>query len=141
MADLLLEPTQDGGQFKFLPNGDFQTTDAIYNAGFVAALSEPYWGNQISDPTHRLKSRLNELFKGTVSPTSRNLAEEYTVEALSFLEIEGIARDIEVNAIIKSSTYILINVRVTKPDGNILDLPYGLNWEAQAAELPFGGII
>lgn len=141
MADIVLEPTLDGGQFVFKENGDFKTSDGLYNAGFVSALSEPYWGNQISSPTHRLKSRLNELFKGTVTPTARNLAEEYMTEALSFLEIEGIAREIQVDAIIKSSTYILVTVIVTKPDGSTVELTYGLNWEAQAIELPFGGVI
>lgn len=141
MADIVLEPTLDGGQFVFKDNGDFKTSDGLYNAGFVAAFSAPYWGNQISDPTHRLVSRLNELFNQTVSNTTRNLAEQYTTEALAFLETEDIAREIQVDAIIKTSTYMMITVIITKPDGTEIQLAYGLNWEAQAVELPFGGII
>lgn len=141
MADLVLEPSADGGQIAFLSNGDFKTTDALYNAGYVALLSAKYWGNSIATPNSRLNSRLNELFNQTVTSSTRNLAERYANEALAFFVTSGIADEITIDAQIKSAFYILLTVKINQPDGTILDFEYGLNWKSQSVELPFQGIV
>lgn len=141
MADLVLEPSADGGQIAFLSNGDFKTTDALYNAGYVALLSTPYWGNSIAEPNSRLNSRLNDLFNETVTSTTRNLVERYANEALAFFVNSGIADELIIDAVIRSASYILLTVKINQPDGTVLDFEYGLNWKSQSIELPFQGIV
>lgn len=141
MADIYLEPTVDGGQFAFLPNGDFKTIGGLQNACYMALLSQPYWGNDYSEPTHKFKSRIPELFNQTLTAGLRNTIERYAIEALSFLESEGIADEITVDVTIESSILAKIKVIIEQPDGTVLDFSYGLNWAKQAVELPFGGIL
>lgn len=141
MADLVLEPTQSGGEFTFLPNGDFKTSDGLYNSGYIALLSSPYWGNDLTEENAKYKSRIGELFNEILNTDTRKKVLRYATEALSFFLDLGIAEDVQIDATIKTATYCLINVIITQPDGTILDFSYGLNWKSQAIELPFGGII
>jgi len=141
MADLILEPTPNGGQISFTSKSDFATSDALYISAYVSLFSKPYWGNQISLPSHRLVSRLNDLFQDNITASTRNLAERYTREGLDYLLSEGIASEIDVDVSIQNANTLIIEIQITQPDGNVLEFAYGMNWKAQAVELEFvGGI-
>lgn len=141
MADLYLEPTVNGPKLAFTPNGDFQTTDGLFNAGYLALCSDPWWGNQVTPKPGRFVSRFSALFNENVTPSIRNQAERMANEALEFFTTEGIASELTIEAIIQSSNYILLQIFIQKPDGLVLDFRYGLNWQAQIVEKVFAGIV
>jgi len=141
MADLLFTPTPNGGQISFTSKGDFKTTNAIFNSAYIALFSGPFWGNQLSLPSHRIVSKLHELFNDTITSSTRNKAERYTKQALDYLLSENIASDLEVDVVIQNATYILIGIQITQPDGNILEFTFGMNWKSQSIEFGFAGQI
>ena len=140
MADLLLEPTEDGGKISFDSKGDFRVTDSIFNSAYIASFANPYWGNQISDENSRLKSRLSDLFKENVSNDTRNKAVRFLQEALSYLIRSGVSQDVQINGTIQSPSYIKLTALIIEPDGTSREFSYGLNWKSQSLEYPLGGI-
>lgn len=141
MGDLTLLPTSDGGQVFFKPNGDFQTTDALYNSAYVALCSDPYWGNQLTVSSHRLKSRLSDLFKNNITQQTRRESEIIATEALDYFLTENIAETLVVESRILSPYAILILVKIAQPNGANSSFAFEMNWKSQAIELDFSGLL
>lgn len=89
-----------------------------------------WWGDRVAPLAgDRLGSRLWLLAREKSLPGVARRAEQYASEALQWLIEDGIARSVEVNAEIGQPHILALAVRITRPDGSVLDYRFANLWE------------
>lgn len=108
--------------------------DGLENAAYLSLFTPPdWWGNILSaGPSDRYESRLESLYRRTLTNQVRLDAETYCNDALAWMKTEGIAKKITVTAVILSVGMLGIQITIEQPDRTV-SLRYQLNWAAQEA--------
>ncbi len=129
-GDVKLYPTEDGGQI-ILKNGQPYMDDGLETAAYISLFSGGYWGNAISERDEKLESKLESLYSQTLTNQTRLDAEQYALQALAWMERQGIAAKIEAEASIPRTGILGSIIRITQPDSTITELKYQINWANQ----------
>ena len=134
MSDMHLTPTADGAEIT-LDNGKLRTTSALEVAAYLALFTPQSWQDMSRESANRYTSRIPAIMRGrTVSNQTRNALIQAALDALAWMTRDGIADEIEVDAVIVSARRIDLTVTISRPDGGA-EFVYALNWDAQEAEL------
>jgi phage gp46-like protein len=134
MSDLLLEPTPDGGDLVYQPNGDFKRTSGLENAVYLSLFTAPWWGNAVSEANERYTSRIPDLKQRALTNQTRLDVIQAAEDALAWMTEQGVARRIEVDAYIRSAGRLDLAVRVYEPDKDTgTDFEFSVNWDSTGA--------
>lgn len=134
MSDLYLSYTDDGVDI-VLVNRDARTTSALEVAVFLSLFTEQSWSDMTASGRERYISRIPSIMRtSTVTNQTRVAIINAAKDALAWMIDDGIATDLEIDATIASARRIDLSVVIIQPKGE-QSLTYGVNWDAQAAEL------
>lgn len=143
MADIRLGMTQELIFDLVMDGPDLATDDGLETAAVVSlftdARADPeelpeghddrrgFWGSDVGSKLWTL-SREKTLNDVVVR------AEEYTREALQWMQDDGVVSSIEVAANLESREKLGINVYIRRVEGGDVSLRYAYNWKEQIAQ-------
>lgn len=89
-----------------------------------------WWGDSFAAVAgDRIGSRLWLLIRETLTPQTIERAREYAEEALAWMIEDNLARSVEVSARRNDLHGLTLNVHLTRPSGEALDLDIANLWE------------
>lgn len=148
MSDLALRENADGSfDLDFDTNSnDLTLTDDLFNAIAISigtyarnrnlkagvASIDPqlggWWGDAL-DAEGSLGAYIYEAFPGKLTTDTADQLQDLVLEALAWMQKDGIAKKILANAELGTDA-IDLTVTIGKPDGNSENYTYELNWMA-----------
>lgn len=129
-----------------LQNGDLLADEGLETAVLISLFSDRYvpkeelpqgfedvkgwWADAVSErPGDRIGSRLWLLERGKITAETRNQMKDFAIEALAWLESDGVASKVEVSALLVQNTRIDLSIKVFKPEGE--NIPFRFVWDGQ----------
>ena len=134
MSDLYLKPTNDGAEIAVV-SGKLRTTSALEVAVFLSLFTEQSWADMSQSRRERYISRIPRIMReNNVTNQTRIAVRIAALEALQWMLDDGIADEVDAEAVIRSASRIDLTVTITQPDGTA-EFAYAVNWQAQTVEL------
>jgi phage gp46-like protein len=134
MSDMYLTPTADGPEVE-IDNGKLRVTSALEVAVYLSLFTPQSWGDMAQNTANRYTSRIPEIMRGrTVSNQTRVALIQAAIDALAWMTRDGVADEVQADAVIESARRIDLTVTISRPEGDT-DFVYAVNWDAQEALL------
>lgn len=122
-ADLLIidgQPAMDAG---------------LENAVYLSLFSAPgWWGNAVSQEYEKLGSLLESIQSRTLTNTTRQDAEEYAKQALSWMVTDGVAKKVTTVATIPAVGILGLTITIEQPD-QTSTVRYSITWAEFAVRM------
>ena len=129
MSDLQFSMTSEGLDIDLDGTLDGGITTAV-NLALLAPLS--WWANEYAKKEEVLAGQFDNLINSGRNLTNQTRldAEEYARKALKWLPDIG-AKSYSVSATIPDTYTLQVDIDITGPDGDPINLRYGINWQTQ----------
>lgn len=110
--------------------------EGLENAVYLSLFSGPsWWGNILAaDASERYESKLESLYRRTLTNQTRLDAEKYAADALAWMTAERTADKITVTAVILAVNVLGLHIKIDQPSG-ATELRYGINWATMEARV------
>lgn len=141
MSDFKIDLENNDLSFVF---PDFELDDGLQTAVYISLFTDRRASAEEIDPgqdprgtwfdyyeNSPLGSKLWLLFRRKQDEETRDLAEQYSLEALNWLIVEGVAKAVSVAATFPRHGLVEIEVEITKPTGENINFKFAENWTAE----------
>ena len=110
--------------------------DGLENAVYLSLFSGPsWWGNILAaDASERYESKLESLFRRTLTNQTRLDAEKYAADALAWMMAVGAVAKITPNAVILGVNLLGLHIELTEP-ARVSTIRYSINWATMEARV------
>lgn len=136
-GDVYLFNNADGGEIE-IENGLISINSGFSTSVYVALFSDGnWWGNEINSDEQKIKSELNNILDRKLNNQTRLDSIEFAKEALKWMIEQNIAKTIDIEAFIININTLSLEISITKPDQETINLKYEINWQKQFAN-PIG---
>lgn len=117
-------------------NGQPVMDEGLENAVYLSLFSGPsWWGNILApDASERYESKLESLYRRTLTNHTRLDAEKYATDALAWMKTEGIVDKITVTAVIIGINLLGLHISIDQPARSV-EIRYQLNWATMEARV------
>lgn len=90
-----------------------------------------WWGNTLQDDDDHIGSKLWLLRREKQLASVVVRAEEYARTALRWMSRDGVAKRVEVTGSIPRTGWLLLDIKIHRPDNTLFQGKYEYNWESQ----------
>lgn len=110
--------------------------EGLENAVHLSLFTAPsWWGNIIAaDASERYESKLESLYRRTLTNQTRLDAEKYASDALAWMKTEGIADKITITASIVSIGMLGLVIEIVQP-ARTVTIRYQMSWATMEARV------
>ena len=117
-------------------NGQPEMDEGLENAVYLSLFSaSSWWGNIIAaDASERYESKLESLFRRTLTNQTRLDAEKYASDALAWMKTVGAVAKITPTAVILGVNLLGLHIELTEP-ARVSTIRYSINWATMEARV------
>ena len=117
-------------------NGQPEMDEGLENAVHLSLFSaSSWWGNIIAaDQSDRYESKLESLFRRTLTNQTRLDAEKYAADALAWMKTVGAVAKITPTAVILGVNLLGLHIELTEP-ARVYTIRYSINWATMEARV------
>jgi phage gp46-like protein len=130
-GDVHLFNNENGGDIN-ITNGIMELDSGLSTSVYISLFSSKnWWGNLINNDDQQLKSDLNTILSRKLNNQTRLDAIVFAKRALDWMIEQNIAKTIDVEGTIPRVETLLLEIIITQPDEEQINLKYEINWQKQ----------
>ncbi len=133
-GDLALQLTKDGGDISYIGGQPQMDAGGLETAVLISLFTGiGWWGNALEE--NEPNNQIGSDFEPTIKPHSITIQRLRAIEQSAILALEWMvninaAKSIDVSVTSPQLNEVEIEILITKPEGDTVNIKYQLNWEA-----------